>query len=73
MTDHVHLHSVLVIYHYYHHPQPSPPPTDPMPTPPPPARMPPRRNNSLSDATGAPHYVDEAWAILVGEKTECSL
>ena len=35
--------------------------------------MPPRRNNSLSDATGAPHYVDEAWAILVGEKTECSL
>jgi hypothetical protein len=31
------------------------------------------RNRSLSAATGAPHNVDETWAIWVGERPDCSL
>eukprot|EP00878_Enallax_costatus_P000017 GHUV01000021.1.p1 GENE.GHUV01000021.1~~GHUV01000021.1.p1 ORF type:complete len:420 (+),score=129.51 GHUV01000021.1:221-1480(+) len=31
------------------------------------------RNKSLSAATGAPHNVDETWAIWVGERPDCSL
>ncbi|KAI8471514.1 MAG: Low iron-inducible periplasmic protein-domain-containing protein [Monoraphidium minutum] len=31
------------------------------------------RDNLLSDATGAPHNVDEVFALYVGEKPECGL